>query len=129
MRTLRRQYNFITRLICLSLALYFLNFSVDSRDADPDSVPEDLTINDIESFSELLAEVVFDWTNAFEEHDERDGEEGGALDLTKEYFYSSQEVVAILPPFNPIVPKKYHVRDIKEIASLSVDVTSPPPKG
>lgn len=127
MNTARHGYSFLSRFLCLFLALYILNFSVDPRDADPDFIPEDLSFNDIESFSELVLEDIFDFTNAFEEHDERDGEDG-TIDLTKEFCFENQHAVSICVPFNKIISKTYHIHDTKEIASLAVDVMSPPPK-
>jgi hypothetical protein len=68
------------------MALYLLNFSVDSRDAHPDSIAEDLSINDIESFYEFLAEGMFGVKNAVEEHDERDQDDGGSFEFKKFFF-------------------------------------------
>lgn len=118
----------VVRLLCLLLAGLFLNFSVDPRDADPDSVPEDLSINDIESFAELLAEVVFEWNNAFEEHDERDGDDGDMLDIAKEFVGPNDLAVSIKRPFHWTKTDKHIPRSVF-LPSLCADVTSPPPKG
>ncbi|HZY82751.1 MAG TPA: hypothetical protein VFE50_24680 [Cyclobacteriaceae bacterium] len=120
--------SFISRILCLLLAVFFLNFSVDSRDADPDSVPEDLSINDIESLAELLAEVVFEWNDAFEEYDERDSDEGGMLDITIEFLGPNDFSISIKCPFDWTKTDK-HIPHSVVLPSPSEDVTSPPPKG
>lgn len=73
----------ISRTVCLLMALHILNLSVDTKDAAPDYVPEDLSINDQESFVELILEKWIGIDNAITEHDERDQEDGGALDFKK----------------------------------------------
>jgi hypothetical protein len=68
------------RLFCLLMAFYVLNVSIDAPDGyvKPDSrgeYHEDLSFNEIESFSELVLEDVFDFKNAVPERDESDEEE------------------------------------------------------
>jgi hypothetical protein len=65
------------------MALHIFNLSVDTKDAAPDYVPEDLAVNDQESFVELVLEKWVGIENAITEHDEPDQEDGGALDFKK----------------------------------------------
>ncbi len=115
------------RLLCFVLALYFLNFSVDSSDANPDTIPEDLTVNDIESLAELVTEVVLDCTNAFAEHDERDSDDGGMLDFSKEFFCTNSSI-SIKPPCTFNISPQYSVRNSQPVLYISRDVNIPPPK-
>jgi hypothetical protein len=66
------------------MAIHIFNLSVDTRDARPDYIPEDLSFNDLESVAEIILEKVLSINNAFAEHDENDCEDGGSVDLKKE---------------------------------------------
>jgi hypothetical protein len=68
----RIRSHIISRLLCLLVAAIILNLSVDTPDLYDDSVPEDLTYNDIETFVEWGLEVVAGIDNAIEEHDDDD---------------------------------------------------------
>ena len=82
MQLISYKYGRFYRIICLLLALHFFNFSVDPRDPNPDSIPEDLSFNEMESFTELIVENLLGWNDAFEEHDEDDNDDvHGALPL------------------------------------------------
>jgi len=83
----RFRQHLIFRLVCLMLALHIFNFSVDTPDAKPDYIPEDLTYNDIESVAELVLEKVLNIENAIAEHDENDTEDGNSFDLKKDFVY------------------------------------------
>src|SRR5690606_17957684 len=56
------------------MGLYFLNMSVDTVDAYPNNIPEDLSFNDQESIVEIVVEQVLGYENAIEEHDDPDTE-------------------------------------------------------
>ena len=77
----------IFRLFWLFMAVHIFNFSVDTPEAQPDFVPEDLTYNDMESVVEILLEKVFDIQNAIAEHDENDTEEGNIFTLKKDFSF------------------------------------------
>ena len=74
------------------MALHILNFSIDSPDALPDDTPEDLRINDIESFSELLIERILGFDNFIAEHDEQDSEEGLSFQLDKIILFNQHSI-------------------------------------
>ena len=83
----RFRQHIIFRIVCLTLAFHIFNFSVDTPDAKPDYIPEDLTYNDIESVAELVLEKVLNIENAIAEHDENDTEDGNSFDLKKDFVY------------------------------------------
>jgi hypothetical protein len=128
MKPIKSRTSRVTRIVCLLLALHFFNFSIDSRDANSDAIPEDLTVNDIESVTEFLTEVVLNIHNAFAEHDEKDGEGGGALDFSKEFCCANLTRFSFKSLISPVTSPKGPVTDTRSILSLSRDVMSPPPK-
>jgi len=75
--------NIISRIFCFLMAVHIFNLSVDTKDAAPDYIPEDLSINDQETIVELVLEKVMGLDNAVQEKDEPDQEDGGALDFKK----------------------------------------------
>jgi hypothetical protein len=75
MKALRE--HLLVKYLWLGMALHIFNFSIDTPDNFSDQVPEDLSINDIESISELVLEKFLGIYNACPEHDEQDPEDGG----------------------------------------------------
>jgi hypothetical protein len=124
----RYRHTTFARLICLLLALHLLNLSIDPRDAQPDSVPEDLSLNDIETITEFFAEVILNRVDAFQEHDEKDNGDGGAVDAYK-YFCSNNSIVIKCSPITLSSPQKFHSRNLVKIESPSVNIIIPPPRG
>jgi hypothetical protein len=119
---------YITRILYFSLALHFFNLSIDSKDKHHESIPEDLSFNDIESLAEFFAEVIFHQHNAFEEHDERDHEIGG-LTHTFTYYYSST-----FTTLNDFFPDVLYTQQFKTVTygkalPSAGKISSPPPKG
>lgn len=56
------------------IAIYLLNISVDTTDPAPQSVTEDLAINDQESLVEIVVEEILGFENAIHENDDPDTE-------------------------------------------------------
>lgn len=121
------------RLLCLMMAFYAINVSIDATDGyvTPDShgeYHEDLSINEIESIGELILEEVFDMANAIPEHDESDEEED---QITKIFFdwsipgpivsYRFYQAVGYTPPVHALF-------DLNRYFSRPAEVTTPPPK-
>lgn len=75
----------VFRILCILLALHIFNVSVDMPDAQPDYIAEDLTINDQESFVELVLEKVLGIDNAFAEHDEADETSSQNFEMSKDF--------------------------------------------
>jgi hypothetical protein len=72
------------------MAFHMLNVCVDMPDAAPDYVPEDLTVNDIETVVELVLEKALDIDNAIEEQDEADDTNALNFEMCKDFkFYNS----------------------------------------
>jgi hypothetical protein len=65
------------------MAFLILNCSVDTPDAMPESVAEDLSYNDMESVIEIVIEQVLGFENAIVEYDDNDSEDGLGFNLKK----------------------------------------------
>jgi hypothetical protein len=123
----RNRCSTLTRLLCFLLALHFFNLSIDPRDPNPDSHPEDLKFNDIETITELVAEVVLKNKNTFGEHDEKDNYDGRSF--SSHHFYCTTGLTTS-PNCSPqILPaQKFQIRNTRIVQSLFGNVTIPPPK-
>lgn len=108
------------------MAAHLFNLSVDPQDNHSDSLPENLAINDIESFTELVAEIVFNKVDAFGEHDEKDNYDGGAFFCLKFYCSPDHAFAITLSPLPTI--KKFPTQNTLLIDSRAAQVTSPPPR-
>jgi hypothetical protein len=75
--------NIFRRIFCILMAIHIFNLSVDTKDAQPDCVAEDLSINDQETIVEIVLEKVLGIENAIAEQDEPDQEDSGELDFEK----------------------------------------------
>jgi hypothetical protein len=120
-------YGRFYRLFCLLMALHLFNLSIDSKDLNPDNIPEDLTFNDIESITEFVTEVVFGCLDAFQEYDEHDDNNIRAINFYK-LFYSNQSVTAAHHIFSFALSSKFHIRSDDPILAPVKDIHSPPPK-
>jgi hypothetical protein len=119
-------YSRFKRFFCLVLALHFLNCSIDPKDPHSNAIPEDLTLNDIETVTEFFAEVVFGWSDAFAEHDEKDNDDGSTLDFHK-FFFSKSNYISI--SFSePDSRKAFMVYDDSKASSLLIEIIAPPPE-
>jgi len=91
------------KMVWLLLAIHILNASIDPPDAHPQSEPEDLSYNEIESFAELVAEDMMDIENAMPEHDEQDNDDGTPIGSKKICeFYEKKITNTQLSHFAPI---------------------------
>ncbi|WP_146624529.1 hypothetical protein [Larkinella arboricola] len=130
----KQTYNaFIRRLVCLLMSLHVLNLSIDSPDQYGSTLQrlnrvEDLSVNDIESYTEFFLEVCFGIDNAIPEHDEPD-DDSDLLKLKQDYFFFSNAFM-----FSPALPLVH-----RELARFShgqtarapmhvLDIPSPPPQ-
>ena len=98
---------------------------MDSRDNQPEFIPEDLSVNDIESISEFVAEVLLGADGLFIEHDEHDysARNTPATPLFTCEAYS----IAVDPvPYNSSI--QYFISDILLFAEGVEEITSPPPQ-
>src|SRR5215204_4240202 len=78
---------FLHRLWCFALAIQLFNLSMDPRDSISGYIVEDLSFNDIESFSEFFCEEVFGLKNTFKESDDADTDsESAVTSILKGFF-------------------------------------------
>jgi hypothetical protein len=118
------------RLLWLVLALHIFNCSVDTPDLQPDSVPEDLSYNDMESVVEIVLEQVLDINNAIAEHDENDTDEGsGGLTIKKGVDFSYYESYFTVSFSNTVrtICKDFNYID-GFTSQFHPELTPPPPK-
>jgi hypothetical protein len=119
--------NIISRIFCILMAIHIFNLSVDTKDAAPDCIAEDLSINDQETVVEIVLEKVLGIDNAIAEHDEPDQEDGGELDFEKIDLIShhSHKLFFELQFFQ----KKSKINYLTSFhQSPTFDVFSPPPE-
>lgn len=83
------RHHFFTRFLCGLAAVVILNMSVDAPDLHDNSIPEDLSYNDIESVVEWMLEDVFAISDAIPEHDDNDSSDPTKLDKKVELFYEN----------------------------------------
>lgn len=125
MKKLSHSLGIMSRVICILLAIHFLNFSMDSKDTYPDAVPEDLSVNDIESISEFVAEILFGKTDAFAEYDEHD-EDQSTVNTVKLFISCPEKATEI--PFEKKLSRTYFIRDIRISSAFIQEISAPPPQ-
>jgi len=97
-------------------------------DSMPDNIPEDLTINDQESFVELVLEKWIGIDNVIAEHDEADDDNIGNFEMTKEFnLYTNPIATNFLDP-GIILSKTLIARDDFSHSSYIKEISPPPPK-
>jgi hypothetical protein len=110
------------------MALHILNICVDTPDVQSETVPEDLTINDMESIVEIVLEKGFKIDNAISEHDEPDENDAGNFEMIKDFkLYSSPVTTRFLSPVS-IVPKASIPYNDFHYSSFINEISPPPPK-
>lgn len=127
---LKLRNSLFLRIIWFSMALHIFNLSIDSPDQLPDTVPEDLRVNDIESFAELIVEHVLGFENAISEHDETDHEGGLSFTSDKIFIYhkpSSSIYFLPKPNFVELMVKMSFANEWI-ISQFSPSIISPPPR-
>jgi hypothetical protein len=122
---------FVHRLICLLMSLHIINVSIDAPDqygyTSLLSTQADLSVNDIESYTELLLEEGLGMDNAIPEQDEPD-EEALLVKLKQDYFFAQAFVFSVLLPRVQFEsPRFYPLKPIYLPAPVA-DVISPPPQ-
>lgn len=125
MKLISHSYAHVNRMFCLILALHFSNLSIDPKDRQPDFVAEDLSINDIESIAEFMAEVVFGLDDVFREYDEHDGHFAGGIDFFQlfaprwfDMSFSRQ----------PVESSGFVIENGENALGPHLDINSPPPR-
>lgn len=125
----RLRQNIIFRLFWLLMAVHIFNCSVDTPDAKPDYVPEDLTYNDMESVAELVLEKVLNFENAIAEHDENDADDGGCFEIKKPFSLFCQTKNKIGQVFNQRLSVIVATTFLEQFSSqFHPEIIPPPPK-
>lgn len=124
--SIRHRYHAFLRVASFLFALHIFNLSIDPRDKDPDFLPEDLSVNEIESIAELVMEGIFGFSNTFAEHDEADGSEG-TNDFNKGFCATSISSV-INQSDHYILEVQYFVFNSLNFSLPAQDILAPPPK-
>lgn len=73
------------------MGLHLFNISIDTVDRYDENVPEDLSFNDQESFTELIAEQILGFEDAFPEMDDVDHKNTKKLQKTTK--------IQLFPPY------------------------------
>jgi hypothetical protein len=123
--------NNILKIVWIVMALHILNFSIDAPDILNENISEDLSYNEIESFTELIAENIFDIKNAFSESDEQGDEESGFVKKPLEiklYQVAFEDQITI-PFLTNIKNNSISVNYSKPFCStIYISIFSPPPE-
>lgn len=114
------------RAVVLLLSVEILNLSIDPPDLLPNH-PEDLSVNDIESITELVLENVFGVQNAMKELEDQDTPDGSPFTL-KVDLYSSLSAKLHPKPYFFILRKSYNELQNNRLNSVFSEIASPPPK-
>jgi len=120
----------VFRIVWVFMALHILNCSIDSPDAQPDYVPENLSYNDIESVAELIIEQIMGFDNIIPEQDEHDTEDGGSISIAKILFYCQPFSIFSLTTTEAVLPsaeRPIHYRDTYA-SQFHPEIVPPPPK-
>jgi len=111
------------------MALHIFNCSVDTPDAQPDNVPEDLTYNDMESVVEIVLEQVLGINDVIAEHDEPDDDNTGNFSIKKSIDFSyHQSKVKLLVAIAPTYLTKYSFYQEQYSEQFRPEIVPPPPK-
>ncbi len=132
MKKKKRHSALIHRLICLLMALHVINLSIDPPDqygttSRPYEQAEDLSVNDIESFGELLLEECFGLVDAVPEHDEPD-EESSLTKLGQDYVFVKSFVFAPLVLVARFLVAEFIPFSVMRVPTHVLDILSPPPQ-
>lgn len=112
------------------MAIHILNCSIDTPDALPDHIAEDLSYNDIETFSELVLEQFLGIENAVAEHDEQDNADGLSFEIAKILLYFHPSFVFSLSnalKYTLVAVSICNYQDIYR-TQFHPEIVSPPPQ-
>lgn len=123
-----RNYRFL-KGFWIFVAIYLLNCSVDVADEKPNQLSEDLTINDQESFIEIVLEIGLGMEDAIPEREDADGDQ----DTTHKKKLNSDihffvENTGSRFGFLTAFANKYAIDPSDLISPVFFKVPSPPPR-
>jgi len=102
--------------------------SVDTPDLQPDSVCEDLSVNDIESIVEFVLENIMHIDNAIAEHDESDNQDGTTFDLKKIECRFQRTNFKLIEQTHTLVPVVFQNYEDSFYSSPFAEVIPQPPE-
>lgn len=111
------------------MAVLFINTSVDPADPQGDWVEEDLSLNEMETITEIIAEQILDIEDCFEERDDNDSEGSTPVKPVKDLSQYEPEKIVMLNPASSLVASHSKPDYFKRFRSQFVsEVNAPPPK-
>jgi len=111
--------------LIFALALFLLNSSVDFQDQRITDLKEDLAINEIESFAELIIEEIVCIDNFFEEQSEADSEPTTKGSNSANYLVPSS---LVLPLKSIDVSMCFYSSEIVFYSFTDSSILTPPPQ-
>ena len=121
--------NIIFRFLWFTMALHILNCSVDTPDAGPQNIPEDLSYNDMESIVEIILEQIIGVENAIAEMDDTDTDESGAFTIKKGLDFSNYpSSLKSLIFCNSHITPRHSLYKEKYSEQFHPELVPPPPK-
>ena len=127
----RLKQHSILKIVWMAMALHILNFSIDAPDNTASDVAEDLSFNEIESFTEWFAEDVLNIEDAFSESDEQGDEESGFIKKIVDIkFYQVVFDDEILTPSLKNIKNNSNLVNYSKpfCSTIYISVFSPPPE-
>lgn len=127
----RLKQHSVFKIVWMVMALHILNFSMDAPDATNSTITEDLSFNEIESFTEWFAEDVLNIEDAFSESDEQGDEESGFIKkiVDIKFYQVAFEDEIKTPSLKNIKNNSTSVNYSKPFcASIYISIFSPPPE-
>jgi hypothetical protein len=118
----------IHKFIAILLALNIFNNSVDSIDPVSHGLSEDLSFNDIESVSELVAEIIFLFDNASIELEDNDAESNEANVKEEIEYHSHNKNQSARPQLWRTVEKSFLKLPDLYSHQYHPEISPPPPK-
>lgn len=92
------------KYLWLLLTFLFFNYSIDIPDSESEKYKEDLSYNDIESFTEFFIEKILDYENAVPESDDDDSDD---------FSLKIKKIDLQIVELKPILEKKKHFKVFK----------------
>lgn len=119
--------NIISKLFSILFALHIFNISVDPPDAQPDWIPKDLSINEMNSITEIFFEEILHINNAFPELGQQDnGDHGAPIGMHFDMMFYYHPITQFVFFENP---KSLYIKQNEFFAEqYSEDTLTPPPK-
>jgi hypothetical protein len=126
--TIKRNPVKINQILCLFLAVYLLNISVDAPDVLSNQA-ENLAFNDQESLIEIVVEKILNYENSIKELDDNDTEQHSSFkkNFQGDYYILLSDIQTSLSP-KKYLPKPIVFWKYQKLKSQFSENTYPPPE-